>query len=72
MFVGAPDQTGREQILRIQLRKMSVDTDVDIEDIAIAVRCSTRHRLVPRADCLFHRRRDVLVQKSLRCAKKLP
>jgi AAA family ATPase len=34
LFVGPPDQRGREEILRMKTRKMAVDPELDIEGIA--------------------------------------
>jgi AAA family ATPase len=34
LWVGPPDQRGREDILRIKIRKMSVGPDLNIESIA--------------------------------------
>lgn len=37
LYVGPPDQNGREEILRIRLRKMSVEPNLDIPLIASLV-----------------------------------
>jgi AAA family ATPase len=34
LYVGPPDQTGREEILAIRMRPMTVGSDVDIRTIA--------------------------------------
>lgn len=34
LYVGPPDQTGREEILAIRMRSMTVGPDVDIQRIA--------------------------------------
>ena len=34
LYVGPPDQTGREEILAIRMRSMTVGPDVDIRTIA--------------------------------------
>jgi ATP-dependent 26S proteasome regulatory subunit len=34
LYVGPPDQEGREEILRIRMNKMAVDPSVDVEEIA--------------------------------------
>lgn len=34
LYVGPPDQTGREEILAIRMRSMTVGPDVDIRRIA--------------------------------------
>ncbi len=33
LFVGPPDQTGREEILRIRTRGMKIEPDLDIEEL---------------------------------------
>ena len=33
LYVGPPDQLAREEILRIRVKKMSVGTGVDVEEI---------------------------------------
>lgn len=38
LYVGPPDQAGREEILRIRVSKMSVEPDLDIPRIAAVVR----------------------------------
>lgn len=41
LYVGPPDQAGREEILRIRIRKMIVDPNIDIVEIArVAEGCS--------------------------------
>jgi len=37
LFVGPPDQAGREEILRIKTKKMSVDSNLDLATLAKAV-----------------------------------
>jgi SpoVK/Ycf46/Vps4 family AAA+-type ATPase len=37
LYVGPPDQSGREEILRIRMSRMSIDPAVDVEEIARAV-----------------------------------
>jgi AAA family ATPase len=43
LWVGPPDQRGREEILRIKIRKMTVGSDLNVESIAelvmIAILC---------------------------------
>lgn len=34
LFVGPPDKSGREEILKIRIKTMTVGTDVDISHIA--------------------------------------
>jgi len=34
LWVGPPDQRGREEILRIKIKKMTVGSDLNIESIA--------------------------------------
>jgi AAA family ATPase len=34
VYVGPPDQAGREEILKIRIRSMAVDPDIDIPEIA--------------------------------------
>jgi AAA family ATPase len=34
LYVGPPDQKGREEILKIRMEKMSVDPAIDVEEIA--------------------------------------
>lgn len=34
LFVGPPDQAGREEILRIRMKNMNVAPDVDVGEIA--------------------------------------
>ena len=34
LYIGPPDQSGREEILRIRTRKMSVEADLDIVELA--------------------------------------
>lgn len=38
LFVGPPDQMGREEILKIRMRSMAVGPDVDVREIATMVR----------------------------------
>ena len=33
-YVGPPDRAGREEILKIRIRNMTVDPDIDIPEIA--------------------------------------
>ena len=40
LFIGPPDQEGREEILRIRTRKMSVEPGFDVSKIAAMVRTS--------------------------------
>ncbi|CAK5284282.1 unnamed protein product [Mycena citricolor] len=71
LYVGPPDQSGREEILKIRMRSMSISSDVDVGEIAqmasfpISI-CASRSRLT----CL--RRLDAQAQKSQLCAKRLP
>lgn len=37
LYVGPPDHAGRIEILKIRMRKMSVDPDVDFEELATLV-----------------------------------
>ena len=37
LFVGPPDQAGREEILRIKTKSMSVDSNLDLTTLAQAV-----------------------------------
>jgi AAA family ATPase len=37
LFVGPPDQAGREEILRIKTKSMSVDNNLDLALLAEAV-----------------------------------
>ena len=37
LYVGPPDQSAREEILKIRMRKMSVGNDVDVKEIAVMV-----------------------------------
>jgi AAA family ATPase len=34
LYVGPPDQKGRADILKIRMAKMSIESDVDVEEIA--------------------------------------
>jgi AAA family ATPase len=34
LYVGPPDQSGREEILRIKLKNMSVEDDIDLTGLA--------------------------------------
>ena len=38
VYVGPPDQQGREEILRIRTKKMSVEPGLDVTEIARMVR----------------------------------
>ena len=38
LYVGPPDQQGREEILQIRTRKMAVDPELDLKVIANMVR----------------------------------
>lgn len=38
VYVGPPDQQGREEILRIKTKKMSVESGLDVAEIARMVR----------------------------------
>ena len=38
LFIGPPDQDGREEILRIRTKKMSVEPGFDVSKIAAMVR----------------------------------
>lgn len=38
LYVGPPDQSGREEILRIHTRKMAIDPDTDFVELAALVR----------------------------------
>lgn len=71
LYVGPPDQSGREDILRIRTSKMSVDPDLDLSELATLVRSFTSQgfHLTNRAYCF--RRMDVLEQKLLQCARML-
>ena len=40
LYVGPPDQKGREEILRIRMSKMSISPTVDVEEIAKMVSIS--------------------------------
>ena len=37
LYVGPPDQAGREEILRIRMKTMTVDPQIDIPNIAALV-----------------------------------
>lgn len=37
LYVGPPDQSGREEILRIKLKSMSVEDDIDLGELAKSV-----------------------------------
>ena len=39
LYVGPPDQEGREEILRIRMKNMKVAPDVDVVEIARMVFC---------------------------------
>ena len=41
LYVGPPDQAGREEILCIRVKKMSVEPNLDIPQIATLVRLNT-------------------------------
>lgn len=71
LYVGPPDQSGREEILKIRMRSMTVEPDIDIEEIARLV--SSGASWVLRASPVYCgiRRMDVLVQKSLPYVRKL-
>ena len=38
LYVGPPDQAGREEILRIRMMAMTVDPHIDVPEIAALVR----------------------------------
>ena len=38
LYIGPPDQNGREEILRIRTRKMSIEPGLDISELARIVR----------------------------------
>jgi len=40
LYVGPPDQAGREEILKIRIKNMQVEADMDIAHIASLVRLS--------------------------------
>jgi len=37
LYIGPPDQTGREEILKIRMRNMNVEAGVDVVEIASLV-----------------------------------
>lgn len=41
LYVGPPDQSGREEILRIKIKNMSVEDNIDIGGLANAVSLRT-------------------------------
>ena len=41
LYVGPPDQRDREEILKIKTRKMAVDPDLNLSEVAILVRSAT-------------------------------
>lgn len=45
LFIGPPDQEGREEILRIRTRKMSIEPGFDVTKIATMV-CIVCHERV--------------------------
>ena len=40
LYVGPPDHSGRVDILKIRMRKMSVDPNIDLDEIASLVRAT--------------------------------
>lgn len=72
LFVGPPDQTGREEILRIRMNSMSVGPDVDIPGLAQLVSRSCPSN-APGYDSHRHsdRRTAVLVLKFHLCVRRL-
>lgn len=53
LYVGPPDQVGREEILRIQTKKMSVEPNLDLSTIATLVRTIFYYTLVSVVDVVF-------------------
>lgn len=52
LFIGPPDQEGREEILRIRIKKMSVEPGLDISKIAVMVRIACHARTLSDRDYL--------------------
>lgn len=70
LYVGPPDQEGREEILKIRTRKMSVEPGLDLNAIAAIV--STTH-FGSQEECNIASRPPVAaVQKSAHCVRRLP
>ena len=68
LYVGPPDEDGRKEILRICTSRMSVQPDLDIDELARIVRLSDfieRHRLIS-----YSRPMGVRERRSLRYVKK--
>ena len=40
LYVGPPDHSGRVDILKIRMGKMSVDPNIDLDEIALLVRAT--------------------------------
>jgi SpoVK/Ycf46/Vps4 family AAA+-type ATPase len=68
LYVGPPDQRGREDILEIKTSKMSVDPDLDLSELATLV-CSFTNEGWFLANGSYFRRMDVLELKLLQCAR---
>ena len=73
LYVGPPEQKDREEILKIRLRKMSVESDVDVEEIARLVRplaFETFGNFLHNDAVPTYRLTGAREQRSLLCAKK--
>jgi ATP-dependent 26S proteasome regulatory subunit len=69
LWVGPPDQRGREEILRIKTEKMMVDPDLNVKRIAEMV--NAVRILISDIDCFYTRRKVALVQKYRHFVRKL-
>ena len=45
LYVGPPNKEGRIEILRIRTKHMSVDPELDVEELASLVRSNSSHLL---------------------------
>lgn len=52
LFIGPPDQAGREEILRIRTKKMSVEPGFEVSKIAAMVRIVCHARMFSDRDYL--------------------
>lgn len=53
LYVGPPDQTGREEILRIKTRNMSVEDTINLAELAALVSSGSLVISFPTNNCVF-------------------
>lgn len=74
LYVGPPDQQGREEILRIRTRKMSVEPGMDVSELARLVRAPFLIACAAHSSdlTLAHdaRRRAIPVRRLLHSARR--